>query len=73
MRCQGDWKTVSELLSNEIVITQEIREAALRWKREGALLFGLSDKPDEACFPGKELAVQGHLPIHCLETYVVGE
>ncbi|MEE8356847.1 MAG: hypothetical protein V3R33_06015 [Anaerolineales bacterium] len=73
MGCQGDWKTVSELLSNEIVITQEIREAALRWKREGALLFGLSDKPDEACFPGKELAVQGHLPIHCLETYVVGE
>ncbi len=73
MGCQGDWKTVSELLSSEIVITQEIRDAAQRWKGEGALLFGLSDKPDEACFPRRELAVQGHQPIHCMETYVVGE
>ena len=73
MGCRGDWKTVSELISRELVITQEVREAALRWKGKGALLFGLSDKPDEACFPGEELAAQGYLPLHKVETYAVGE
>ncbi|MGB2963985.1 MAG: hypothetical protein WBB69_08365 [Anaerolineales bacterium] len=73
MGCRGDWKTVPELLSKELVITQEVREAALRWKGKGALLFGLSDKPDEACFPGEELAADGYLPIHKVETYAVGE
>jgi len=66
-------ENITELLENELVITQEVREAALRWKNDSALLFGLSDKPDEACFPGKELADQGHLPLHRIITYVVGE
>jgi len=73
MGCRGDWKTVSELLSRKLVITQEVREAAQRWKRKGALLFGLSDKPDEACFPGEELAAQGYLPLHKVETCAVGK
>jgi len=73
MGCQGNWETVSELLSREIVITQEVRNAALRWKGKGALLFGLSDKPDEASFPGEELAAHGYQPIHRIETYAVGE
>ncbi len=73
MGCQGDWETVSELLSSKIVITQEVRDAALRWKGKGALLFGLSDKPDEASIPRKELAAQGYQPIHRVETYAVGE
>lgn len=73
MGCQGDWKTVSELLSKKIVITQEVRDAALRWKGQGALLFGLSDKPDEASIPREDLAAQGYQPIHHIETYAVGE
>ena len=73
MGCQVEGKTVPELLDSEIVITQEVREVALRWKKEGALLFGLSDKPDEASFPGDELILQGYQPIHCIETFAVGE
>ena len=73
MGCQDEGKTVPELLASEIVITQEVREAALRWKKERALLFGLSDKPDEASFPRDELILQGYQPIHCIETFAVGE
>lgn len=39
-----------ELLASEIVITGEIWELAKEWSRRGALLFGLSDKPDEAAY-----------------------
>ena len=59
-------------LSQEIVITQEVRERASDWLFKGALLFGLSDKPDEASVPSSELASQGYLPIHKVETSVVG-
>ena len=60
-------------LTQEIVITQEVRNRALDWNRRGALLFGLSDKPDEASVPTVELASQGYLPLHQVETHVVGE
>jgi len=73
MGCQSESPTVSELLSSEIVITQEVREAALRWKGKGALLFGLSDKPDEASIPGEKSASQEYQPIHRVEAYAVGE
>lgn len=73
MGCRGDGKSVSELLSSELVITQEVREAALQWKGEGAVLFGLSDKPDEACFPGDDLAERGYKALHRIETYAVGK
>jgi hypothetical protein len=59
-------------LAQEIVITQEVREKALDWQYMGALLFGLSDKPDEASIPTDELSVQGYLPIHQVETSIVG-
>ncbi len=64
---------VAELLEQEIVVTQEVREAALAWREQGALLFGLSDKPDEASIPTDDLAVQGYRPIHRVETHIVGE
>jgi hypothetical protein len=67
-----DGASIPDLLANEIVITQEVREMALQWRERGALLFGLSDKPDEASVPGEELAAQGRLPIHRVETHVVG-
>jgi len=64
--------SVSELLANEIVITQEVHEVALSWRGQGALLFGLSDKPDEASLPRQEQAAQGKQPIHRAETHAVG-
>lgn len=69
----ADGLAVSELLAREIVITQEVREVALSWRERGALLFGLSDKPDEASVPTAELAADGYLPIHHVETHAVGE
>jgi hypothetical protein len=67
-----DDASVSELLEKEIVITQEVREAAMAWKERGALLFGLSDKPDEASVPTDDLAAQGYRAIHRMETHAVG-
>jgi hypothetical protein len=63
---------VEELLSRVITITQEVRQAALTWREQGALLFGLSDKPDEASIPSAELASRGYQAIHRIETDVVG-
>jgi hypothetical protein len=71
-RLAGD-AAADELLKEEIVITQEVREVALQWWAQGALLFGLSDKPDEASIPSKELAVQGYRAIHQTETHALGE
>ncbi len=64
---------VETLLEEEIVITQEVREQALAWKDRGALLFGLSDKPDEASIPEPDLAAQGFKSIHQTEMHIVGE
>jgi hypothetical protein len=65
--------SVSTLLDEAIVITEEVRRVTLRWRKQGALLFGLSDKPDEASLPTATLAREGYLPIHQVETDVVGE
>jgi len=59
-------------LEGEIVITQEVRSTGLAWRRCGALLFGLSDKPDEASIPSEELKKQGFLPLHQKNTHSVG-
>lgn len=68
-----DTTAVEVLLADEILITQEVRAVALDWQSRRALLFGLSDKPDEASIPTQELAAGGYLPIHCTETHAVGE
>ena len=67
-----DASSVDELLIGEILITQEVRALALDWKKRGALLFGLSDKPDEASIPTAELATRGYQPIHRTATHAVG-
>jgi hypothetical protein len=72
MGCLGDDTPAERLLSEEIVITQEVRRMAFTWRQRGALLFGLSDKPDEASLPTPELAARGYQPIHRTETHVVG-
>ena len=63
---------VDELLAQEITITQEVREAALAWHDQGALLFGISDKPDEASIPSAKQESEGFKPIHQVETDAVG-
>jgi hypothetical protein len=67
-----DDATAEDLLDAEIVITQEVREVALAWRDQGALLFGLSDKPDEASIPNDLQASQGLKAIHRAETHAVG-
>jgi hypothetical protein len=69
----GDQASVEELLAEEIVLTQEVRMIAGEWRQRGAILFGLSDKPDEASIPTAELASQGYLPIHHTATHAVGQ
>jgi hypothetical protein len=75
IRCFGslpDDAPLEALLAQEILVTQEVRQAALDWRSRGALLFGLSDKPDEAAVPIPDLATRGYLPIHRAETHAVG-
>jgi hypothetical protein len=72
MGCLEDGAPVPELLAGEIVITQEVREVALAWRGNGALLFGLSDKPDEASIPQQAQAAQRMQSIHQVETHAVG-
>jgi hypothetical protein len=63
---------VEVMLSSEILITREVLAEARKWSQAGALLFSLSDKPDEASLPTPELAAKGYLPIHRKETHVAG-
>jgi hypothetical protein len=69
----ADGASAQALLAQEIVITQEVRAQALKWRARGALLFGLSDKPDEASVPSDALAAQGYAAIHRTETHAVGQ
>jgi len=64
---------IEKILTEEIVITGEIYHLAKRWKGQGALLFGLSDKPDEAVLPPKALKSEGYLPVHQTMTHIIGE
>ena len=71
MGSSGAELDVQTILDQQIVITGEIRDAARIWRSRGALLFGLSDKPDEASIPTPELAAGGYLPVHRTQTTVV--
>ena len=68
----SDSAPAGRMLSEEIVITREVLEFALECQAEGALLFGLSDKPDEASLPDGEQVAAGYLPIHRTPAHVVG-
>ncbi len=65
-----DGTPVEQLLQEEIVITREVMEYALTCRHAGALVFGLSDKPDEASIPSEK--IESYLPLHKTETHVVG-
>jgi hypothetical protein len=63
---------IDVILTKEIVITHEVRKLMHSWRNQGALLFGLSDKPDEASIPPLSLETRGYKPIHKIEASVVG-
>jgi hypothetical protein len=72
MGCLPQEAPLADLLAGEITLTQEVRQMALEWNSRGALVFGLSDKPDEASVPTPELAAQGWQPLHRTLTHAVG-
>ena len=57
--------------SQEICITQEVREAVLWLKARGCLIFSFSDKPDESSIPHRTRH-RGKLPIHKAKTHATG-
>lgn len=63
---------VKEILARRIVITQEVRQVAAEMRQAGVLIFGLSDKPDEAAFPHPAQAAAGLRPLHQLATVAIG-
>jgi hypothetical protein len=65
--------TTQQVLAQRIVITQEVREILTELCDRGALVFGVSDKPDEASVPSPQQAAQGMVPLHHLPTLSVGE
>jgi hypothetical protein len=71
--CLPDDSPIQQMLSEQVCITQEVREVALWLKGRGCLLLTMSDKPDEATLPTAELAAQGYLPLHRTPTTAVGE
>jgi hypothetical protein len=64
---------VAVMLATRIFLTAEVWRKAMAWKKGGALLFGLSDKPDEASTPTPELEIEGYRPLHRTEALIVGE
>lgn len=68
-----DKATPEKVLKREIVLTAEVSDLAKKLAAQGALVFGLSDKPDEASIPTAEAAAQGHRAIHDTLMKVHGE
>lgn len=69
----GKVEDMARLLATRITLTAEVWRRIRLWRDRGALLFGLSDKPDEASFPSAELETQGYQPLHITRAMVVGE
>lgn len=67
----SDEVPLAERLSQEITITQEVREMGLWMRERGCLVICLSDKPDEASAPNHP-SLRDQLPIHRAQTHAVG-
>ena len=65
-----DGTPVEQILREEIVITREVMEYVLNCRYAGALVFGLSDKPDEASIPSER--IENYMSLHATETHIVG-
>ena len=72
MDCLPDEVGEERILAEEIVITREVADVCRFLKGKGALLFGLTDKPDESSIPPPELAQKGYLPLHRVTMKMVG-
>jgi hypothetical protein len=68
-----DEATPEAVLAREIVLTAEVSDLACKLAAQGVLVFGLSDKPDEASIPDAEAAAQGLRAIHETPMKVYGE
>ena len=66
-------EAVESALKRRILLTQEVKQAAEMLRGRGALVFGLSDKPDEASLPTPEQAKGGMQPLHRLQTLCAEE
>lgn len=66
-----DTASVSELLQEEITLTEEVFTAAQWLKQRGCILLCLSDKPDEASMPHSRVSPD-MLPLHQAETHRIG-
>jgi hypothetical protein len=64
--------SIQEVLTRRITINQEVRQTAASLAKDGALVFGVSDKPDEASLPNPKQANMGMKALHRLETLAVG-
>jgi hypothetical protein len=62
---------LEKLLAEEIVLTGEVVDFALALREEGALLLGISDKPDEASIPQPEMWKRGYKPVHKVKMKVI--
>lgn len=69
----GKAEDTKRLLATRITLTAEVWRRIRLWRDRGAVLFGLSDKPDEASFPTPDLESEGYLPLHRTRALVVGE
>lgn len=63
----------ARLLATRITLTAEVWRRLKLWRDRGALILGLSDKPDEASFPASDLEAEGYLPLHKTRALVVGQ
>ncbi len=70
--CLPNDAPMARYLSEEILLTREVRDFAQTARQHGALVFALSDKPDEASLPNPHLAAQGALPLHRQRTHILG-
>ncbi len=73
MNVLPDDADASAVLDSEIVITAEVLDVCRTLSDRGALVFGLSDKPDEASLPTPEAAERGLQAIHDATMKVHGE
>ena len=60
-----------DIINSQIVITGEVYHFALEAEKKGVLVFGLSDKPDEASIPESDQLKNGMLPLHQLKTAII--
>ena len=60
------------ILAEEIVLTREVIELCRYLKGRRVLIFGLTDKPDEASLPPPELQARGWPPLHRARMKLLG-